>query len=104
MIEKFEQIKKLYSFTDTSNIETFLNKNDFLIDILLEAPEHIRKVFGDDINLFLELEDNELFIIIKSKYMSEKAVKLEEKLFDEWFIGIMDKIDGKLNFMEEPYK
>jgi hypothetical protein len=78
-----------------------------LLPILLQAPREIQRVFGDDVVLELDLHADaggcrELFIVIKTHYSPEEAMRLEKKLFNEWFIGIMDKADNKLSFTEEP--
>ena len=75
---------------------------------LLEAPWEIRRVFGDDIVLELELHHDpeegwdELFIVIKSAYSPEEAIKLENRLAEGWFLDRMKETRGKLNITEEP--
>ena len=82
-------------------------KDNNLTDILVDAPEYIREVFGDDIKLALELEDDpeenwtELWIIIKSNYTPEEAIELELKLLHTWWKNIKDKVRDKLNYMCE---
>jgi hypothetical protein len=90
-----------------SKIIDFIQEQD-LLPFLLQAPREIQRVFGNNTILELELhfdyeeEWKELFIVIKSPYPAEKAIELERKLFDEWFVHIMDKVNNKLNFTEEP--
>lgn len=102
-----EEIERIYIYENSQQITTFLLSNPKLIPILIEAPEFIYRVFGR-VALYLELhhdpeEDwDELFIIIKTSCSPEKAVKFGEKLFDEWFTKVIDKVDGKLNYTEEP--
>jgi len=97
-----------YVFVDKEKIIDFLFANSDLIPILLEAPKYIYEIFGQNVPIDLELysdpeeEWDELFIVIKSPYSAEKAIELEKKLFDEWFINIIDKINNRLNFTEEP--
>jgi len=101
-------LKDIYTFENPYDIIKFLWTNQFLIEILFEAQEQIKKIFGEEIILDLELhhdpEENwdELFIIIKSSYSAEKAVELEKKLFEDWFVYRMDSTKGKLNITEEP--
>lgn len=100
-------LNDIYIFKNPKEIKRFLLSNKDLIGILLSAYEHIRRIFGDS-PIYLELhhdpeEDwDELFIIIKSDYPPEKAVELENKLFKEWFIEVLDKVGTRLNFTEEP--
>ena len=107
---KVKQLEEKYEFSNIEEIRKFIMQNGYLIDILYEAPENIYRVFGrENIKLVLELERDpeegwdELFIVIKSLYNAKEAVELERKLFDEWFVHIMDKVNNKLNFTEEPF-
>jgi hypothetical protein len=106
-IKIIEELEKDYIFTNPAEIREFLLNSKDLISILQEAPEQIYRIFGL-VPICLELHHDpeegwdELFIVIKSSYPTEKAFELEKKLFDEWFIHIMDKIGNKLNFTEEP--
>jgi len=111
-IDEFEndidQLKKIYEFSNEKETRNFIMQNIYLVDILKEAPNHIYRIFGNTIKLVLELHTDpeedweELFIVIKSSYPAQKAVELERKLFVEWFSYIMDKVNDKLNFTEEP--
>jgi len=96
-----------YNINNPEEIKEFLLSNRDLIEILISGYEHIRRIFGD-VPLYLELhsdpEENwdELFIVIKSYYPAEKAIELENKLFEEWFADVIDKVGTRLNFIEEP--
>jgi len=107
----FDEIEKLYKFNEDEwhskqDILKFIKDNN-LTDILIDAPINIREVFGDDIKLVLELEDDpeenwtELWIIIKSNYTPEEAIELELKLLHTWWKSIKDKVRDKLNYMCE---
>lgn len=103
-----DELKGAYEFSNVEEIRNFIMQNNYLADILKEAPKNIYRIFGKSVKLILELhsdpeeEWDELFIVIKSPYNAKKAVALERKLFDEWFIHIMNKVNDKLNFTEEP--
>jgi len=105
-------INELYQFHEDEwhnkeDIINFIQEND-LYDVLISAPANIREVFGNDIKLVLELQDDpeedwtELVIKIKTKYSAKKEVELESKLFYKWWVTIMDKVGNKLNYMGEP--
>ncbi|RLE07346.1 hypothetical protein DRZ78_03130 [Candidatus Aerophobetes bacterium] len=102
-----DYIESIYILKNAKEIRAFLVSNDDLIQILLNAQEHIQKVFGQ-FPIFLELhhdseeEWDELFIVIKTNYSPEKAVELENQLFEEWFVEVLSKVSGRLNFTEEP--
>jgi hypothetical protein len=103
-----DDLKRAYEFSNIEEIRNFIMQNNYLVNILNEAPENIYRIFGRGIKLILELQSDpeeewdELFIVIKSPYTAEKAVALERELFDEWFVHIIDKVSNKLNFTEEP--
>jgi hypothetical protein len=102
------KIEEMYEFSDKERVRNFILQNKDLIRILKEAPEHIYKIFGKNIKLYLELhsdpEENwdELFIIIKSPHSAEKAHELGRQLFREWFVKIIKRVGNRLNFSEEP--
>ncbi|MHA1278054.1 MAG: hypothetical protein ACTSQ8_12765 [Candidatus Helarchaeota archaeon] len=102
-----EYIEEIYIFKNPIEIKSFLISNEDLIQILLDAQEHIHRVFGQT-PIYLELhhdpeeEWDELFIVIKTQYSPEEAVSRENQLFEEWFAGILDNVGGRLNFTEEP--
>ena len=106
-INSIEWIGEVYILEDPNEIKRYLLANKDLIPILVEGYERITKIFGN-VPLYLELHSDpeegweELFIVIKTSYPTEKAFELENKLFEEWFVGIMDKLNGRLNFTEEP--
>jgi len=107
-LKKISQLERLYYFHNPDEIKRFLLTHDYLIEYLFEAYDRIRRIWGENIEVHLEYEIDheeewdELFIVIKSLYPTEKAIELERKLFDEWFVHIMDKVNNKLNFTEEP--
>lgn len=102
-----EYLENIYIFKNPLEIKKFLICNKDLIEIIFSAPEYIHKIFGD-VPIYLELhhdpeeEWDELFIVIKSDYPPKKAVELEEKLFKDWFVKVLNRVKGRLNFTEEP--
>ena len=110
LLSKFDEIAGKYeiSLDRRKEIQKFLEEENYLYPILEEAKDRIISVFGENVKIFLDLyhdtEENwdELFIIIKSSYSAEEAVKLENRLAEEWFLGRMKETRGKLNITEEP--
>jgi len=102
-----DEIKGAYEFSNIEEIRNFVLQNNYLVDILKEAPEDIYRIFGKSIKLVLELhsdpeeEWDELFIVIKSPYAPQKARELMNELDRTWFLNIMDKTQGKLCITEE---
>ena len=105
--ERVAYLEELYIFKNPKEIKEFLIRNDDMIEVLIEAPENIRRIFGE-FPIYLELhhdpeEDwDELFIVIKSDYSPQEAVELEDRFFEEWFANLPDRIRERLNFTEEP--
>lgn len=103
-----DNLSKFYEFSNKDDVIKFVSQDEDLFYILISAPKYIYEIFGTDIKLILELFTDieegwdELFIIIKSSYPFETTDEFEKKLFDEWFINIMDKVGNKLNFITEP--
>lgn len=107
-IEVIKSLQEVYFFLEPERVQKFLLDNKELIPVLQEAPIYIQEIFGSSMLIYLDLHSDpeedwdELFIVIKSPYDAEEAFSLEEKLFEEWFIDIMDKVQGRLNITEEP--
>ncbi len=101
-------LENYYIIDNYDEILMFLLTNDFLINILLEATQPIRKVFGESIKIHLNLhsdpEENydELFIVIKNRFNPNKALKCMDELDLIWFDKIDNNTQGKLNIIEEP--
>lgn len=106
--EQIKLLEDMYIFDSLKEGETFLLNNQYLIDILFEAREEIRRIFGYVIELHLELHHDpeedfeELFIVIRSPYSPEEARKLMDKLGEQWFLDMIEKVQGKLCITEEP--
>ncbi len=105
-----DEVEDIYEVSTghRKEIERFLTKHKHLIPLLKDAKTQIVSVFGKNVKLCLEihrdLEEgwNELFIIIKSEYSAKEAVRLENRLADEWFLDIIKDTKGRLNIIEEP--
>ena len=103
-----EQIENLYTFTDRNEVRQYLLKNPDLLDILLNGVDEIKKVFGSNFPLLLEVhtdpeEDwDELFIIIKTDLSVEEVINKDEELFFSWFHGIIRQVGMRLSYTEEP--
>ncbi len=106
----FDEIEVMYEIPEEhkERIRVFLEKHGYLSPILGEAKGKIASVFGEDIHLRLELHSDpeevwdELFIVIRSGYSATEALRLENKLAEEWFLDRMKDTKGRLNIIEEP--
>ncbi len=110
LISQYDEIGGIYEISphDRKAIEKFLEKHKYLYPILKEAKERIISIFGDKVKICLELHHDpeegwdELFIVIKSPYNTEEAIRLENRLAKEWFLDKIKDTRGKLNITEEP--
>jgi len=104
--EMIKELESFYFLENRQDVEIFLGFNLFLMEILMDAPCQIVRIFGESVKLYLQLfidpeEDfEEIFIVIKNSFSPDEAIKRLNKLDDEWFLGIMDKTQGKLNITE----
>jgi len=108
LADRIRELEHLYIFSNVNEIREFINKHNYIIDILFEGQMRINEIFGNDIEKYLEItidpEENykELFIVIRSNYNSKKARKLMDRLDNEWFISRIKQTKGKLCITEEP--
>jgi len=106
-IKTIRDLEKIYGFRNKTAIINYLNSNLDLVPVLEQAYSYINKIFGD-VPIYLELHKDpeedwyELFIVINTALAPEDAIKLESRLFDEWFVNIISKVGNRLCFTEEP--
>ncbi|NJK70212.1 MAG: hypothetical protein HC786_29780 [Richelia sp. CSU_2_1] len=93
-----EALEKLYNFREKAEIVEFLEIYQFLIPVLLEAPDKICPYFPEN-KLCLEVEKDfesidsaQLFldIIIESDRdeIIDEALDKEEKLSEDWYLSL----------------
>ena len=110
-IASIDEIISMYEISENDDVEKikdFIENHEHLIPILNEAKEHIISVFGDCVRIFLELyydiEEGweQLFVVIKSPYDSDKALELKLRLIREWLIHTVSEAREYLAISEEP--
>jgi len=108
-VSEFASIYQFYEIPDNEEkIISFIKEYPFLLSILLEAPREVKRIFGENVPLGLELHHDpeadfeELFIVIKSTCSAEKARELMDKLGEEWFLNLIELTNNKLSITEEP--
>jgi hypothetical protein len=109
--EQVDEIANMYEMPEDSNeteeIRRFVEEREHLFPILKEAKGQIISVFGNRVRLCLELYHDieegwdQLYIIIKSSYDTQKAIELDNRLAEEWFLDRMRDTKGDLNISEE---
>lgn len=105
--QDIELLRKYYVIEDNDEFGNFFISHNQLMNILLEAPKWIEKIFGEPIKIHLRVyfdpeEDyEELFIIIKTSLKPKEGLNRLNVLDEEWFIKVVDKAGGYLNVTEE---
>lgn len=102
-----EILSQYYVIENIDEFREFLMFHNQIIDVLLDAPKWIKKIFGESIKIDLRVhfdpeEDyEELFVVLKTSLKPEEALSRLDVLDDEWFINVVDKTGGFLNVTEE---
>ncbi len=93
-----------YEIRNPSKVAEFLSENIFLLDLLKVMPGKLKKFFGKNVKLAVELfaepempSSKEIFVLVLTKEGATKArLKMDE--FDEkWWLENMDRANCKLN-------
>ncbi len=97
--ERIASLADLYRFNDRAAVTGFLQRHDFLVDLLIEAREHISTHFGPDTPAALEVvcdpEDEhgepELFARIETTLSAEEALLHLDRLDEGWWLDAVQR-------------
>lgn len=99
------QVGELYSFRNAVDIRCFLYTHSQLTEILIKAHTYLRKYFGSNPQVTLELISDpettgweQLYAYILTSLPVDDALDRLDRFDEEWFIGQLDQVDGLLNF------
>ncbi|HEY9808622.1 MAG TPA: helix-turn-helix domain containing protein [Halomicronema sp.] len=98
-----ETLQKFYTFKEPAEIIKFLQKNPFLIPLILEAHPHIRKHFPES-RLYLQVRIDPEIPSWKMLRLSidtnisdpEIAIDTLEKIDDEWWLDAQPRSQNKM--------
>jgi hypothetical protein len=97
-------LREHYTVADPRLVFDFLAENEQLVDLLNKAYTHLQSVFGPQPTVELQVvrdpdsqSEKQLFGYIKTDLPPTEALQKLEA-FDEWFLGVIDQTDGRLNF------
>lgn len=86
-------LETYYQFDSAPEVIDFLIKNQFLVGLLLDAPEQIKKCFDHNAELVLRLasepeedDSQELFVFIMTRLPVDEALKRLNTLDEEWWL------------------
>ena len=97
--ERLAALADLYRFNDREAVTGFLHRHDFLVDVLIEAREHISKHFGPEtptaLEIFYDLDDEheepELFALIETTLPAEEASMQLDRLDETWWLDALPR-------------
>ena len=103
-LEQINVLAREFEIRNPWEVAGFLSENLFLLDLLKVIPGNLRKFFGKNaklaVELFIEPEmpsAKEIFVLVLTeKDAKESRAKMDE--FDrKWWLGNLDKANCKLN-------
>ena len=101
----WERLSVHFGFKNSGNVIHFLERNLFLVDVLIEAREKIDHYFGSDTLTSLEVftdpeEDHSgpiLFVLILTTLHSDDASGRFERLDQEWWLDQRYEVKRAMN-------
>jgi hypothetical protein len=94
-----------YVFRGYWQVRRFLEAEPYLVPLLFEAYDEIRRLFGQNTGLALELtydpdggpESGELFALVQTSESVEEALAKLQRLDTEWWLATSRQARGKMN-------
>ncbi len=96
------QLEELYQLRNHDEVKDYLRRRDYVVDVLLEAPERIKSRFGRDTQIALEAitdpedGDRKLFAFVLTSLPVEQALDLRDQLDEEWWLEASERVRGQL--------
>jgi len=101
-------LDRSYTFRDREDVTAFLVEHPALPDLLVEASSRIARLFPLPQPLALEVfhnieEEDEgiLFIVVPTKLVPDEALRLLDRLEDDWLIDAVRRTGGRFNVNTE---
>ena len=89
-----------YVTSDTANLASYLKVNEYLVDILIDAASHLKRIFPKDTKLIIKPHrPHGLMIYMNNIHTTKRS--LEHLLYEfdeEWWAANGGKADNKLQF------
>ena len=103
-LEQINVLAREYEIRNPTEVAAFLSRNKSLIDLLEEIPRKLRKFFGRNVKLAVELfaepempASKEIFVLVITKKDAKEARAKMDEFDQKWWLENMDKADCKLN-------
>jgi hypothetical protein len=97
------------AFALRGDVRSMTDKTPHLVPLLLEARQHVERVFGSDAPTVLALVENpeaadslpELFVYIQTPLPVLAAREKLAQLDEEWWLDALPRAEGRLNIALE---
>ncbi len=98
-----------HAFAFRGDVQSMTDGNPQLVPLLLEAREHVERVFGSDALVVLAVVENpeavdslpELFVYVQTPLPVTAAREKLEQLDEEWWLDALPRAGGRLNIALE---
>jgi len=103
----FDALQKRYGFRDLPAVRRYLQEHPDLIPFLLEAHPCLQRAFGREVETALEVvtdpegehgHDEEIFAYVVTGLPVDEALTRLGRFDDDWFLGQVPHVAGRLNF------
>lgn len=115
VLSELEQARQHFIFRDVdyvfkrpAPVEDFLLEHPFLIGMILEAREQIRRYFSTDYTLVLQPfydpdapQNRQLILLIQTPRAFEEVRPLLDQLNEGWWFDAIERAQGSLDIMTE---
>ncbi len=102
-VERISMLSQLYTMKQPGEVFKFLYNHPGLVEIIFEAVDALRNVFGPDTSLELELvtdpetDESELFTLAEIDMDPEVALQKLEEFDRHWLLDREEIINGLFN-------
>lgn len=103
-LEQINVLAREYEIRNPSKVAEFLSENLFLLDLLKVIPGKLRKFFGKNTKLAVELfaepempSSKEIFVLVLTKNEAKEARAKMDEFDEKWWFENLDKANCKLN-------
>jgi hypothetical protein len=106
-LSSIHQIEDLYSFRNLEEAQSYLAQYPFIVHVLADAYSKIGSYFPQS-PLSLEVmggveqgEEAQMVMFIGTSTTPDEALQTLNKFDDEWWLDVMDLVDGRLTITVE---
>lgn len=103
-LEQINVLAREYEIRNPSKVAEFLSENLFLLDLLKVIPGKLKKFFGKNTKLAVELltepempSSKEIFVLVLTKDDAKQARAKMDEFDRKWWFDNLDKANCKLN-------